>query len=228
MTAVNRRSRAMGAIIFDFDGLILDTEGPEFQTWSEIYAAHGARLDLATWAVCIGTANAFDPYADLEARIGHPIRHDEVRAERRQRNNELLALQGVQPGVVDYIERAKELGLGLGVASSSHRSWVAGHLERLGLLESFDFLSCADDVARVKPDPELYLRALTALGVAADQAIALEDSPNGILAAKRAGIFCVAVPNPLTSQLPLDHADLRLGSLADVRLDDLLARAARV
>jgi len=223
---VNRQSHAIRAIVFDFDGLILDTEGPEFQAWGEIYAAHGVRLDLATWAVCIGTANVFDPYADLEARVGRPVERDEVRARRRQRNHELLAVQEVQPGVVDYLARAKDLGLGLGVASSSPRSWVAGHLERLGLLESFDCLSCADDVDRVKPDPDLYLLALARLGVSANQAIALEDSPNGILAAKRAGIFCVAIPNPLTSQLSLDHADLRIRSLADVTLEDLLARTA--
>jgi HAD superfamily hydrolase (TIGR01509 family) len=110
----------------------------------------------------------------------------------------------------------------LAVASSSPRSWVGGHLERLGIIDHFDHLRCADDVRQVKPDPELYLAALAALGVAAHEAIALEDSPNGVLAAKRAGLFCVAVPNSLTRQMPLDHADRLVDSLADLPLQDLV------
>ena len=107
-------------------------------------------------------------------------------------------------------------------ASSSSRNWVVGHLSQLGLLSYFDYIRCGDEVARKKPDPELYLAVLAALHIQAEQAIVLEDSPNGILAARRAGIFCVAVPNPLTSQLPLDHANLRLASLADMSLERLI------
>ena len=98
---------------------------------------------------------------------------------------------------------------------------------RLGLMEHFDAIKCANDVTNVKPDPELYLIALVALKVRASEAIALEDSPNGILAAKRAGLFCVAVPNPITVQLSLDHADLRLDSLAELPLEKLLVEAQR-
>ena len=80
-----------------------------------------------------------------------------------------------------------------------------------------------DEVSQKKPYPEIYLSVLELLGVCADQAIALEDSPNGVLAAQRAGIFCVAIPNPVTSQLSLDHADIRLQSLTDLSLDQLIA-----
>jgi beta-phosphoglucomutase-like phosphatase (HAD superfamily) len=76
-------------------------------------------------------------------------------------------------------------------------------------------------VSAVKPDPALYLLALERLGVRADEAIAFEDSPNGILAAKRAGMFCVAIPNPLTKDLPLELADRRLRSLEEFDLDDV-------
>jgi HAD superfamily hydrolase (TIGR01509 family) len=210
------------ALIFDFDGLILDTEGPEFQSWIEIYQYHGARLEFAVWAATIGTASTFDAYAELERQVGRPLDRAAIRAHRRQRNEELFAAEAVRPGVLDYVREARERGLGLAVASSSPRSWVGGHLERLGIINHFDHLRCADDVQLVKPDPELYLSAIDALGVAANEAIALEDSPNGILAAKRAGLYCVAVPNPLTRQLPLDLADLRVESLADLPLQRLL------
>jgi HAD superfamily hydrolase (TIGR01509 family) len=130
----------------------------------------------------------------------------------------------VRPGVLDYIAEGRRLGLKVGVASSSPRSWVAGHLTRLGIVDLFDCLCTSEDVVTVKPDPALYLLALARLGASADESIAFEDSPNGILAAKRAGLFCVAVPNPLTSQLPLDLADVRLNSMTDMPLSELLAK----
>ncbi len=217
----------ISALVFDFDGLVLDTEGPEFRAWQEIYAAHGCSLSLETWAVAIGTVGAFDPYADLERRLGRPVDRDAVRETRRRRMSELIAAEEIRPGVQGYLEDARRLGMHLAVASSSSRDWVAGHLARLGIIEYFDCLRCSDDVREVKPSPELYQSALEALGVAAREAIALEDSPNGVLAAKRAGIFCVAVPNSLTCQLPLDHADLTLSSLLELPLEGLIARVTR-
>ena len=97
-----------------------------------------------------------------------------------------------------------------------------GHLERLGLSEHFDCIKCADDVKNVKPAPELYLAVVDELGVRPEEAVALEDSPNGITAAQTAGTFCVVVPNPLTRQLSADRADLRLDSLRDVPLAKLI------
>lgn len=211
------------ALIFDFDGLILDTEVPEFQAWQEIFQLHGCHLPLATWATCIGTASdAFDPYAYLEAQCGRAIDREAIRVKSRQRRDELLAAQPALPGVQEYLDDATRLGLQLGVASSSSRAWVTGHLARLGLMAHFASIQCADDVHRTKPDPASYQAVLQTLNLRPEQAIALEDSPNGVLAAKRAGLFCVAVPNALTRQLSLDHADLHLASLADLPLARLL------
>lgn len=216
------------ALIFDFDGLILDTELPEFQAWQEIYRSHGHDLPLATWAACIGTADlVFDPYADLAMRRGQPIEREAIRARRRARTTELIEVLAPLPGVVDALDEARRLGLKLAVASSSTRAWVVGHLSRLGLADRFDCIRCSDDVERTKPDPALYLAALAALGLRPEQAIVFEDSPNGALAAKRAGLYCVAIPNALTRDLPLDHADRRLTSLADLPLATLLAEIER-
>ena len=216
------------AVIFDFDGLILDTEVPEFQTWQEIYQAHGCELALEVWATGLGTsADAFDPYAYLEALAGCAIDRQAIQQQRLQRYHELLVANAVLPGVREYIAEAKRLGLRLGVASSSSREWVVGHLTELGLSASFDCIKCRDDVQRVKPDPALYQAVVAALALQPSQAIALEDSPNGIAAAKRAGLFCVAVPNPLTRQLSLAHADLLISSLADLPLSQLLEHVQR-
>jgi HAD superfamily hydrolase (TIGR01509 family) len=217
------------ALVFDFDGLILDTEVPDFESWQEVYAGFGCSLPFADWAACIGTSSgAFDVCGYLEQQLGREIDREEVHARRRLRCREMIAAQPIMPGVEEYLTEAAQLGMMLAVASSSDRAWVTGHLTRLGLIEHFHSVRCAEDVRNIKPDPELYRAALDALGVEPHQAIALEDSPHGVRAAKAAGLFCVAVPNALTGQLALDHADLRLTSLAELRLEDLLARVARI
>ncbi len=212
------------ALIFDFDGLILDTEVPEWQSWQEIYQAHGCTLPLEVWATAIGTVGAFDPHAYLEAQVGQSVPREPLHTQRRQRCDALIAQQPVLPGVRDYLTAAQQHGLVLGVASSSSRAWVHGHLARLALRQYFACISCRDDLEppTPKPDPALYRMTLDALGVRPDEAIALEDSPNGVLAAKRAGMLCIAVPNPLTRQLPLEHADVQLPSLAALPLAQLL------
>jgi HAD superfamily hydrolase (TIGR01509 family) len=133
----------------------------------------------------------------------------------------------IMPGVERYIDEALQNGLKLGIASSSSCAWVTGHLDRLGLLHNFTCIKAADDVDITKPDPALYQAALACLGVSSKQAIAIEDSPNGILAAKRAGLTCIAVPNPLTRQMDLKKADLQLTSLLDLSLDELLAKISK-
>ena len=138
------------------------------------------------------------------------------------RYHELVLKQAILPGVEEYIREAKARGMKVGLASASWGDWAPGHLERLGLHVHFDAIKTAADVERVKPDPALYLAALDALGLDATEAIALEDSPNGIAAAKAAGLFCVAVPNAMTRDLDVRAADLRLASLAAMPLAELL------
>ena len=218
------------ALIFDFDGLILDTESPEYQSWQEIYAEHACSLPLSKWGQLVGTANTFDPYAYLAEQSGRAVDRPSLQAKHRARVEELIESLSPLPGVEDYIADAKRLGLRLGVASSSRRDWVEGHLTRLGLVQHFDAITCADDVERVKPDPALYLKAAERLGVAPSLAVALEDSPNGALAAQRAGIYCVTVPNALTQQLVFAAGDMRLSSMDSLSLGALLdqVNAAKV
>jgi HAD superfamily hydrolase (TIGR01509 family) len=216
------------ALIFDFDGLILDTEISAYQTWQEIYREHNCDLPFSTWATCIGgSPDLFDPCEYLERQIGRPILREEIRLKRRQRHLAIVETQSILPGVEDYLLSAKRLGLKIGLASSSTHEWVDNHLARLGIIEYFDSIKCRDDVRSSKPDPELYLAVLDTLKVPAHRAIALEDSPNGVLAAQRAGIFCVAVPNLVTSQLPLAHADMQLTSLTEMSLERLLAEVQK-
>ncbi|HYT11705.1 MAG TPA: HAD family hydrolase [Candidatus Nitrosopolaris sp.] len=215
------------ALIFDFDGLILDTEGPIYRSWTEVYQAHGEALPFELWVKTVGSSNqAFHPQHHLEERLGHPL-SQEVIDRRVERRVELVLAQPLLPGVRAIVDQARAAGMKVGVASSSSRDWVTGHLERLGLLDGFDCMRCRDDVEHVKPEPDLYLAVLEYLGLQAADAVAIEDSPNGIAAAKRAGLLCVAIPNPITEGLDLGAADLRLRSLAEVTLPQLLDRLTK-
>jgi len=210
-------------IIFDFDGVILDTEVPEYQSWQELYAEFDQYLTIEKWATYIGAGvNAFDPFEYLEELLGKKLNEKELKTRRFDRSQELLEKQELIPNVLDFIEKARKLGLKLAVASSSDRPWVEGHLRKYGIFDRFDFVHTCEDVENVKPDPALFLTALKSLGINKAEAMIVEDSPNGILAAKRAGIFCVCIPNQITSQMDTSLADIQLGSLAELTLESLL------
>jgi HAD superfamily hydrolase (TIGR01509 family) len=212
------------ALVFDFDGLILDTEEPVYRSWLEVYQAHGEELPFERWIQIVGSTTAgFHPQHHLEERLGRPL-PKEVLDRRVGRRTEMILAQEALPGVARHLEEAVAMGLKLGVASSSTNDWVRGHLARLGILESFDCIRCRDDVTNAKPEPDLYISVLECLGVRASEAIAIEDSPNGVLAAKRAGLRCVAIPNSITACLDLGQADLILGSLAELTLPELLSK----
>lgn len=214
------------ALIFDFDGVIIDSESPELLAWQEVFAAHGRQLDLDVWADLVGRPrNHFDLYSYFQERIDPSADLAALRKDRRARVIALTERQPVLPGVQDYLRGASVLGLKIGMASSSSAIHVRGHLQRLALLQYFHTTKCFEDTEAHKPEPAPYLAVLDELGVEPHEAVAFEDSPNGVTAARAAGIFCVAVPNPVTVRLPLDHADHRLASLADESLEQVLARA---
>ena len=207
---------AIRALIFDFDGLILDTESPLYNSWMEIFEKHGLVVTQQQWASLLGaSADVPEAYDLLEAHLGKPLDRALIREQRLSRELQLLDSEDVLPGVRELIHEAKEVGLGLAVASSSDRAWVEGLLTKHGLIESFDTVVCAEDVAQTKPSPDLFLKALEHLNVEAREAIVFEDSEHGAGAAKAAGIFCVAVPNNVTKSLAFADADLIVTSIAE-------------
>lgn len=220
------RESRIRAIIFDFDGLIVDTEGPIFEVWQRIYREREQELPRERWLSIIGTASGpFDPLMDLGERTGIPLDADELNTLERLYYREATVAQTLLPGVDGYLNDARRHGLKTAIASSSSREWVIEHLERFGIANRFDTVVCKDDVTRTKPDPELYELAIERLKVGPEEAIAVEDSSNGIQAAKAAGLFCVAVPNALTADLDLGEADIQIRSLETLSLADLIARA---
>ena len=214
------------ALIFDFDGVIIDSESPELQVWQEVFAEHGRELGFDLWADLVGRpGNHFDLYSYFHQQINPAVDIDALRNERRARVIALTEAQPVLPGVQDYLHGASAIGLESRLGVKLVRRHVRGHLARLNLLGYFHTTKCFEDTETHKPEPGPYRAVLDDLGVAADEAVAFEDSPNGVTSAKAAGIFCVAVPNPVTCHLPLDHADHRMDSLADEPLERILARA---
>lgn len=214
----------MRALLFDFDGLILDTETPEVEVWREIFREHGQEFLDDYWIRAIGRGAeeiAKTPYELLEDTLGYPVDRATLRHE--ERFEQRMAEPRPLPGVQALIEEAKRESVRIGVASSSKHEWVDTWLARLGLLDSFEAIVCAGDAPRAKPAPDLYLTLLDRLGVAPSEAVALEDSPNGVTAARAAGVFVVVVPNPLTRMLSLDHADARRETLEGVTLATLRA-----
>jgi HAD superfamily hydrolase (TIGR01509 family) len=209
------------ALIFDFDGLILDTETALIDAYGDVHEAHGLPFDRPLFTRSVGHADyAFDPWKAFGASADRAALELERRAFNTRRNE----AQPILPGVVALIEQGRKAGLKVGLASNSGREHVSGHLGRLHLLGCFDFVACREDVPAPKPEPDLYRHVLDHFGIRGHEAIAFEDSHTGTLAAKRAGVWVVAVPNLSTGHHDFGHVDLRVASLADCRLTELMAR----
>jgi HAD superfamily hydrolase (TIGR01509 family) len=213
------------AFLFDFDGLILDTETASRAGWAELYREHGHELPDDKWASIVGTTGAWSPMDHLEGLVGAPLERAALNARRYAHEISLIEAEELRPGIADYIAAAERHALKRAIVSSSSRAWIDMHLERLERAIGWDAIVTADhDHARAKPNPTMYLEALERLGVAGAEAIVFEDSPNGVRAARAAGIFVVAVPNTITRGFGLDDADLVVDSLAELPPDELLAR----
>lgn len=212
------------ALVFDFDGLILETETPAYQAWAEVYREFGRELPKELWLEYIGREGGwFDALEYLEGLIGSRDDRDAIQERRDARKTELVMAVAETAGLRALLDDARARELRLAVCSSSTPKWVLGHLDRLGLRAFFDHIQCRDRPdLRAKPAPDLYLAACAGLGVRPDEAIAFEDSRNGMLAAQAAGMRCVVVPNELTIAMDLGGADHRFESLAAVSLQTLL------
>ncbi len=194
-------------LIFDFDGVLVDTEWAIFRSWQRLYEREGQQIDIATYAPCLGAGYShWDPAAHLEKLTGRhydweretPARQAEIEAE--------LAHMGLMPGAMELLDWCAEQGIAMTVASSSSRRWVQGWLERLGIFARFVGTFCRTDGYPVKPEPALFLAARDCLGLPATDCLIIEDSENGTISAQRAGIPCVAIPNRMTAASDFSRA----------------------
>lgn len=207
--------------MLDFDGTVVDTETAVYRSWAELWDDHGLELDLVYWKSTLGTKDRFDPFDELQARLGRVLDPSLVE-HRMRRRDEILAAERPRPGVVSWLEHAEREGIAVGVASSSSLEWVDGQLRRLGLRELVRTLVCHSDAVPAKPDPTSFRLACEQLKAAPALSVAVEDSHHGVSAAIGAGLFTVAVPNALTADLDFAHAQLVLRSLAELTLAEAL------
>lgn len=219
------------SLIFDFDGLILDTETTLINVWKSIYSEHGFEYPLNLGLQIVGGwgASTFDEAGYLNKLANGSLDPNTLRLQFKNESTQHFLKQPILDGVVDYLIEGKRLNLRLAIASSSRHSWVEPHLTRLGLISYFDKIICGNDVpaGRTKPHPDIFLKALDELGITAAEAIVFEDSPNGVKAASTAGIYVVAVPNPTTSLMKIEGANLTVESLSSISLTDLLNQVAQ-
>jgi HAD superfamily hydrolase (TIGR01509 family) len=213
---------AITGFVFDFDGLILDTEVPHFIAWQEAFKQHGFSLSLNDWWKIIGTDRFdYDPEEDLRQKTQGKIDLPEVKRQIKKRTADLLQVQPLLPGVESFIVQAHRRGLKMAIASSSSYDWVLPFLEKFGLTHYFEAVLTADDVKLVKPDPSLYILAAKKLGFPPNKVIAFEDSLNGVKSAKSAGLYCVAVPNLITKKMDFSLADKIVSSFDQLSIQEL-------
>lgn len=208
------------AVLFDFDGILVDTEWAIYEAWHRTFLAHGHPLPLETYTQCIGSDfDTWSPKVHLEELTGsgfdwHQL--DEVRQVEIRRD---LEQAGPMPGVVALLEKLAAEGVPLAVVSSSSHPWVDGWLEKLRLASYFREVVCRGDAPRIKPAPDLYLEGARRLGLAAADCLVIEDSLNGVHSAIEAGMPVWAVPNRVTAGLDFSQANRIFASLADCALE---------
>ncbi|WP_165553650.1 HAD-IA family hydrolase [Kribbella capetownensis] len=214
------------AVVFDFDGLLMDTESTSVLSWQAEWAHHGLELDLEDFWPGHGGDTSDTRYALLAAAVGAGFDREASHARRMAHRQRMHTELDFRPGIRDWVTTAREFGLQVGIASSSPSPWVRGHLERVGAIDLFDQIVTGDEVSTHKPDPAIYELALRRLGVPGAAAIAVEDTAHGVAAAQMAGMFAVAIPNPYVAPAAVATADLVLGSADQLLLSELLLSAA--
>ena len=206
------------ALVFDYDGLIVDSELPEYLCWQRVFEAHGQALSLQDWLPIVGGAVIVDLRKELEGRLGRPLDWARLDPERAAHYRSIFDRQPVLPGVRELFQAGRDAGWAIGVASNSTLDWVGPGLERFGLRGYVGSLRARDTARRPKPHPDPYLEVLAELGADPAQSYAFEDSATGVAAARAAGLTVVAVPNTLTRHQDLGAAHMKLDSLEQFRL----------
>jgi HAD superfamily hydrolase (TIGR01509 family) len=206
------------AVVFDMDGLLLETEVLWQRAEARLFERHGAEFTFEDKLTVMGTSAAFTGEF-FARRLGLPP--DRAAALTREGAQlmleELRAHVDARPGAVELVQRLRGRAR-LGLASNSPRFLVDAALTSSGFADAFDAVVSADDVANHKPAPDLYLLACERLGVIPAEAMALEDTASGIASAKAAGLTCIAVPQ--FAETDVSAADRVIDSL-----EDLLAEA---
>lgn len=215
-------------IIFDFDGLIFDTETHQYHILRDMFTEQNLDLPIQFWQQEIGTQSGFSVFKYLEDLLGGKIKHDVLKEQFTKKYHAILASENARDGVEEYLKAARDMNLKIGLATSSTYNWVSGYLKQLGIIDYFECIRTSDNVEKVKPDPALYLQVADYLDLAPEECLVFEDSANGALAAKRAGMNCVIVPNEVTNTMDFCDVEYRMKSMADESLKDVIFKVQKL
>lgn len=207
----------MRAILFDLDGLMVDSEPHSLASWHAVLSERGVTLTQVVIDQMFGLRQIEAARMLVDV---YGLTEDPWSLARKKEKYQIRHLDGqiaAMPGLFDLLEESERHGLLVAVASSGARRYVAAVLAALHLTDRFHTVVTGDDVINGKPAPDVFLAAARALRVEARDCLVLEDAPAGMQAAKAAGMRCVAVPNAHTSTLDLSSADFMLPSLLAVR-----------
>jgi HAD superfamily hydrolase (TIGR01509 family) len=211
------------ALLFDFDGVIVDSEWIMYQVWDELFQEHECPLPIDLWLDGVGAEDAFDPAEYLQSYVGEGLDPAQLRAGAWQEIHRRMDRAQLRPGVRRLLREAHARGLRLAVASSGPRDWVERYLAHFGIRGLFHSVVCREDVQQVKPAPDVFLAAVRALGVTPEESLAIEDSPHGAAAAQAAGVSCIVAPSRITEADEFEGADLVVPSPAAISVDDIVA-----
>ena len=213
------------ALLFDMDGLLLDTERISRDSMIEVTRAMGFPMTEADFAPLIGLPKDANRN-QLTSRFGKGFDYDLMRARQRHLNDERYGLaRPLRPGARAILDATIALGIPRAIATSTEREKAISHLTHSGLIGDFDAILTRDDVARGKPSPDLYLAAAAALGVAPADCLALEDSYNGVRAAHAAGVPVIMVPDLLPATAEMQDLAIAIAPDLDTVRGWLLALA---
>ena len=217
-TTLYKKINQIEGVLFDMDGIVLDTEKLYARFWQEAAVALGYPM---TWEQALGmrSLSRVAGQAKLESYFGPGISIEAVRAKRIELMDRYIDENGVEAkqGIGELLDYLDEQGIPRAITTSSPLERVERYLKPLGLLERFDKICTGYDVAKGKPEPDIYLYGAASIGIAPERCLALEDSPAGVLSAFRAGCVTVMVPDmdqPDAETQPRLHAVA--DSLADV------------
>ncbi|MGP5093126.1 HAD family hydrolase [Staphylococcus equorum] len=209
-------------LIFDFDGLILDTETAWYESYFDVLKTkYGYDLALKDFVKCVGANNEI-LFQILRKDLGNNLNQNQIFKEVQERHKNIISEKPLREGVLDYLKEAKKLNLTIAVCTSSKKEWINKHLSDKNIINYFDYFITADDVERIKPHPDLFNKTVKILNFNKDELLVFEDSLNGLLSSKRAGLKTIIFPNPVTEHLNFSDATQIYRNMEEIALKDLV------
>jgi len=210
------------AVLMDFDGLILDTENLAYEIYKNWFTQnHDIELTINDFLVCVGS-HPRDLIDFVEKENNIKIDQKPFYRETETLKTEKSKILPPREGVEEFIKSVKGRGLKLILTTSANRNKPLTHLRRLGLLKYFDDLVTADDVDYIKPEPDLFNKAIDILKVKKNEALIVEDSLNGLIAGNKAGVPVLVCPNAITNNFSFEKAYTTVDSLSEISIDSII------